>query len=148
MTDDLLLRLPHRPPFRFVDGVSAINDDTVEARWEVRGDEPFFRGHFPGEPIVPGVLVTEAMAQACGLLLVRDAASDNSAHRGLLVQTEIRFRRPVRPPASIVLRAARDGGLGRLHRFGVLASIANDTIAEGTIVLMLADGGPARSHPS
>ncbi|MDZ4753291.1 MAG: 3-hydroxyacyl-[acyl-carrier-protein] dehydratase FabZ [Phycisphaerae bacterium] len=148
MNDELLVRLPHKPPFRFVDSVNAIDDDTVEARWEVCGDEPFFSGHFPGEPIVPGVLITEALAQACGLLLVRDAASHTDAHRGLLVQTEIRFRHPVRPPASIVLRAVRDGGLGRLHRFEVLARIANDTIAEGTIVLMLADDGLPRVPPA
>ena len=62
---ELVGLLPHRPPFRFVDAVDACDPGTsVTARWRTTGEEPWFAGHFPGNPVVPGVLQLEALAQA------------------------------------------------------------------------------------
>ena len=73
LTDDLLSGLPHRPPFRFVDRVDRCDPGrSVTARWRITGDEPWLAGHFPGNPIVPGVLQLEALAQAGAIAVLAD----------------------------------------------------------------------------
>lgn len=129
----LIDRLPHRPPFRFVTELRCVDPSAFEAVWSVSGDEDFFRGHFPGEPIVPGVLVTEALAQTAGLHLL--SREGGGSHGGMLVQSEVRFRKPVHPPAMISLRVTDDGSLGSLHRFEVRAFVRETLVADGTIVL-------------
>jgi 3-hydroxyacyl-[acyl-carrier-protein] dehydratase len=70
----LLARIPQQPPFRFVDEILAVDDEHIEARYRWREDADFYRGHFPGNPVTPGVLLVESMAQAgvvaLGLYLV------------------------------------------------------------------------------
>ncbi len=130
---DFIAHLPHRAPFLFVTEIISHASGRFEAVWRVNGSEDFFRGHFPSDPVVPGVLITEALAQACGLAMI--ACDDERFKGGMLAQSEMRFRHPVRPPASITLLACEDGGMGRLRRFAVTASLANVVVAEGTIVL-------------
>jgi 3-hydroxyacyl-[acyl-carrier-protein] dehydratase len=129
----LIDRLPHRPPFRFVTELRCVDPSAFEAVWSVSGEEDFFRGHFPGEPIVPGVLITEALAQTAGLHLL--SREGGGSHGGMLVQSEVRFRKPVHPPAVISLRVTDDGSLGSLHRFEVRAFVRETLVADGTIVL-------------
>lgn len=129
----LIDRLPHRPPFRFVTELRCVDPSAFEAVWSVSGDEDFFRGHFPGEPIVPGVLIAEALAQTAGLHLL--SREGGGSHGGMLVQSEVRFRKPVHPPAMISLRVTDDGSLGSLHRFEVRAFVRETLVADGTIVL-------------
>ena len=129
----LIDRLPHRPPFRFVTELRCVDLSAFEAVWSVSGDEDFFRGHFPGEPIVPGVLITEALAQTAGLHLL--SREGGGSHGGMLVQSDVRFRKPVHPPAMISLRVTDDGSLGSLHRFEVRAFVRETLVADGTIVL-------------
>jgi 3-hydroxyacyl-[acyl-carrier-protein] dehydratase len=129
----LIDRLPHRPPFRFVTELRCVDPSAFEAVWSVSGEEDFFRGHFPGEPIVPGVLITEALAQTAGLHLL--SREGGGSHGGMLVQSEVRFRKPVHPPAMISLRVTDDGSLGSLHRFEVRAFVRETLVADGTIVL-------------
>ena len=129
----LIDRLPHRPPFRFVTELRCVDPSAFEAVWSVSGDEDFFRGHFPGEPIVPGVLITEALAQTAGLHLL--SREGGGSHGGMLVQSEVRFRKPVHPPAMISLCVTDDGSLGSLHRFEVRAFVRETLVADGTIVL-------------
>jgi 3-hydroxyacyl-[acyl-carrier-protein] dehydratase len=61
---ELLARIPQQPPFRFVDEIVSVDDDAIEARYRWRPDADFYRGHFPGNPVTPGVLLIESMAQA------------------------------------------------------------------------------------
>lgn len=148
----LLERLPHRVPFLFVTEVSGFEAAPARegawprftARWSVRGDEDFLRGHFPGDPIVPGVLVTESLAQTAGLALIARFAETEGSKAGLvgyLVQTDIRFRRPVRPPASIELAVAHEGIVGSLVRFAVEARHQGKLVAEGTLALAVPSTG-------
>jgi 3-hydroxyacyl-[acyl-carrier-protein] dehydratase len=139
--DPTIARLPHRPPFLFVDEVVANEGGTSHCAWQVRGDEAFLRGHFPGRPLVPGVLITEALAQAAGIAVVgvRTAATGG----GMLVQADVRFRKPVVPPARIELHATEAGGLGTLTRFTVAAKVDGTVVADGTLVLAILEDGSA-----
>jgi 3-hydroxyacyl-[acyl-carrier-protein] dehydratase len=114
----LIALLPHRPPFLFVDAVDACEAGvTVRARYRVTGSEPFLAGHFPGNPIFPGVLQLEALAQAGAIAVLADArfAGKLPLFGGV---EEVRFRRLVRPGDVVDLavdieRLSARGGWGR-----------------------------------
>jgi 3-hydroxyacyl-[acyl-carrier-protein] dehydratase len=90
--------LPHRFPFLLVDRVVELGDDKIVAIKNVTINEPFFEGHFPGAPVMPGVLQVEAMAQAGGLLGARLVAFDPAVHVMLFMAIDqVKFRRPVVP---------------------------------------------------
>jgi 3-hydroxyacyl-[acyl-carrier-protein] dehydratase len=127
-------RLPHRPPFRFVSRV----DELAPARagrgvWEVTGREEFFRGHFPGEPVIPGVLLAEALAQLAGLVGGGEAEGAGSAVR--LAQVDVKFPAPAHPPASIALAANFVRTLGPLRLYDVEARWAGVVVAAGRVTL-------------
>ena len=94
--------IPHRPPFLLVDRLSVVGGDEIVGHKRFDPDEPFFAGHFPGFPVVPGVLLVECMAQCggAGVAAARDSESNNGQvpERAFLASVEqAKFRRPVRP---------------------------------------------------
>jgi 3-hydroxyacyl-[acyl-carrier-protein] dehydratase len=102
-SDALVAMLPQKPPFRFVDAVDAIEFAvSIAARYHVTGAEDFLQGHFPGNPILPGVIQLEALAQAGALTLLGD-----ERYLGRLALfggvDKVRFRRVVRPGDELVL---------------------------------------------
>jgi 3-hydroxyacyl-[acyl-carrier-protein] dehydratase len=125
--------LPHRAPFVFVrkiitrePGVSA------ECETEFSRDDPMFVGHFPGDPLVPGVILTEALAQTAGIA----AHDENSTTRFLLSAIrQMKFLRPVLPEQKIILRARKLAEVDQLLQFEVEALIDNERIAAGQLVL-------------
>jgi 3-hydroxyacyl-[acyl-carrier-protein] dehydratase len=131
-------RLPHRDPFRFVSRVTSMKaGESVEAVWSLTGREPFFTGHFPGKPIVPGVLIAEALAQAAGLAVPATGGPMN----GVLAHIDVRFEQPVAPPTEIVLRAKLTRTMGTLVQFDVEASANAKVLARGSLALSVT---PAR----
>ena len=96
------------------------------------GDEPFLRGHFPGNPLVPGVLVAEALAQIAGL-----AAAEGDARGAVLAAVDVKFERPVPPPADVALEAAVRTATGQLRLCDVTARVGGQVVASGTIALNL-----------
>jgi 3-hydroxyacyl-[acyl-carrier-protein] dehydratase len=131
-----LARLPHREPFRFITRLVALEPGRAgEAVWSVRGGEGFFEGHFPGDPIVPGVLICEALAQLSGLV----GLHGSGAVAGRLAHTDVRFDGSVRPPAEIILRAAQIRALGQLRQFEVMALVGEEVVARGQLTLAAVD---------
>jgi 3-hydroxyacyl-[acyl-carrier-protein] dehydratase len=95
--------LPHRPPFLFVDRVIAHEGDELVAEWDVPRDLPAFTGHFPGEPVLPGVLISEFTFQA-GAILIYATSQEDKASAGIPVLTRIqdaRFKKIVRPGETL-----------------------------------------------
>lgn len=135
-TDPVALGLPHRDPFVFIDQVTAQTPgESAEAVKTFPPDEPFFRGHFPGDPLVPGVILAEALAQTAGIA----AGQPGKAFR-LSAIKGMKFVAPVRPGEEIALQARKTAAVGGLSQFEVRAQVAGRTVAEGIVVL---SDGPA-----
>ncbi len=96
--------LPHRFPFLLVDRVIELTDDKIVALKNVTVNEPFFQGHFPGMPVMPGVLQVEAMAQAGGLLGARIVEFHPTTHVMLFMAIDqVKFRKPVVPGDQLMI---------------------------------------------
>jgi 3-hydroxyacyl-[acyl-carrier-protein] dehydratase len=141
---DYLSRLPHRPPFRFVTRVTQVREGhSAEGIWSLTGAEPFFVGHFPHRPIVPGVLIAEALGQLASLAGPPVSTAADSAEQGMLAHVDVRFDKPVTPPADLLLKATFLRAVGALHQFEVQASVATETVARGTITLHRTTANPS-----
>jgi 3-hydroxyacyl-[acyl-carrier-protein] dehydratase len=131
--------LPHRPPFVFVRELIRCDPGIfAEAATSFAADDPIFAGHFPDNPLVPGVILTEALAQTAGIAA---ASGYPEASKPLFLLSAIRgmkFLRAVRPGEQVVLRAERVAQVGDLLQFKVDASVSGAPVAEGQLVLSLA----------
>jgi UDP-3-O-[3-hydroxymyristoyl] N-acetylglucosamine deacetylase/3-hydroxyacyl-[acyl-carrier-protein] dehydratase len=100
--NDILNILPHRPPFLFVDKILEMGEDSILGVKNVTMNEPFFVGHFPGDPVMPGVIQIEAMAQTSGILLLT-AVPDPENYMTLFLKIEdAKFRKRVEPGDTLV----------------------------------------------
>jgi len=145
---DLLELLPHRPPFLFVDRVTQLEPGKrILAERLLRPDEPQFAGHFPGRPIMPGVLIAEALAQTSGLLLglTEKLAALGPPQRPamyFLAADQMKYKQPALPGLTLELRAEADGDFAGLFRFKVEATAGRKLIALGSLTLALVEGPP------
>ena len=131
--DPIAHGLPHREPFIFIDCVrETAPDGTAVCSKTFSGDEPFFRGHFPGDPLVPGVILAEALAQTAGIAAGRGSAGKSYRLSAIKL---MKFLRPVRPGDEILLTAVKSAAVGNLLQFQVRATVSGETAAEGVIVL-------------
>ncbi|MFA9477682.1 phosphopantetheine-binding protein [Phycisphaerales bacterium AB-hyl4] len=128
-----LAGLPHGEPFRFVSRLTELTPmEQGQGEWQLTGDESFFAGHFPQRPIVPGVLISEALAQLSGLVGVE---ADGEARDGQLAHVDVRFRRAVAPPATLVLHSRLTGTVDPMQHFEVRAEVDGEVVAEGRVAL-------------
>ncbi|MBT3194166.1 MAG: 3-hydroxyacyl-ACP dehydratase FabZ [Verrucomicrobia bacterium] len=141
--DEILEHLPHRPPFLFVDRVLSVEPfKRIVAERTLRSDEPHFEGHFPGRPIMPGVLITDALAQVSGLLIGLSAKLTESEAPGSLFflgAANVKYPGTALPGDTLTMRAYSDGSVGRLYRFTVEASVGRKTVAKGSLTLAMAE---------
>lgn len=102
--EQILGLLPHRYPFLMIDRVLEVSDDKVIALKNVSFNEPFFQGHFPGVPVMPGVLQIEAMAQAGGILASRAITFDPTTHVMMFMAIDdVKFRKAVVPGDQLII---------------------------------------------
>ena len=142
----ILSILPHRAPFLFVDRVTRlVPSQSIVAERDLRENEPHFAGHFPGRPIMPGVLIAEALAQTSGLLLGLSRHSecgtkpvDNPMF--FLAANSIKFVSPAVPGETLTLRAQTDKSFGTLFKFNVEAAVGRRLVASGSLTLSLVSG--------
>jgi 3-hydroxyacyl-[acyl-carrier-protein] dehydratase len=134
--------LPHRPPFLLVDRVVALEPGKSLVAWKsVTMNEPFFVGHFPGLPVMPGVLQLEALAQACALLACKSMTPDEvrSKVTYLMGIDGARFRRPVVPGDRLELYVEVERRKGPVWRMKGVAKVDGQVASEGDFMAMLAD---------
>ncbi len=132
MEDLESLGLPHREPFLFVDEVLTAAGGEAQCLKVFSSSDPMFRGHFPGNPIVPGVILAEALAQTAGI-----AGAWGSGDRCFLLSAirNMKFPAAARPRERIILNARKTGEIGGLWMFDVRAEVEGTVVAVGQIVL-------------
>jgi 3-hydroxyacyl-[acyl-carrier-protein] dehydratase len=137
----ILKLLPHRYPFLLVDKIIDMDGDhSAVGVKNVTINEPYFQGHFPNFPVMPGVLLIEGMAQTAGALCV---ASLNEVYEPQLVYfmaiDRARFRRPVLPGDTVYYHMTKRRSRGRVWRFGGQAKVDGQLVAEAEISAMIVD---------
>lgn len=136
--NEILKRLPHRYPFLLVDRVLECHPgESIRALKNVTYNEPFFPGHFPGRPLMPGVMIIEALAQAAGILCFASAnVVPNDQTRFYFVGIDkARFRKPVEPGDQLVLTAQVERALKGIWKFSTVALVDGGEVAHAEMMV-------------
>jgi 3-hydroxyacyl-[acyl-carrier-protein] dehydratase len=138
---EILKLLPHRYPFLLVDRIIEIDrDNSAIGIKNVTANEPHFTGHFPEQPIMPGVLIVEAMAQTAGAICVRnEGTSDNLVY--FMTIDNARFRKPVVPGDRLELHVTKVKHRGTIWKFHCDAKVDGQLVAEADIGAMIVNKG-------
>ncbi len=130
-------QLPHRYPFLLVDKViECIPGESLVALKNVTVNEPYFAGHFPQRPVMPGVIILEAMAQATGLLAFETAnrsAQDDTLYY-LVAIDKARFKRPVEPGDQLIMTATLVRSIKSIWKFSVRAEVGGKVVARADMM--------------
>jgi UDP-3-O-[3-hydroxymyristoyl] N-acetylglucosamine deacetylase/3-hydroxyacyl-[acyl-carrier-protein] dehydratase len=139
--NEILKIMPHRYPFLLVDRIIKLEKDFVVGIKNVTISEPFFLGHFPEKPVMPGVLIIEAMAQVGGFLLLNRVKDTENKLLFFMMIDKVKFRKPVRPGdqlrSEITMKRFRD----KICVIQGKAFVEDEVVAEGEFTAMIIDKG-------
>lgn len=136
--NEIMKLLPHRYPFLLVDKVLKVEANKITALKNVTINEPFFEGHYPGFPIMPGVLQLEAMAQVGGLLMLKH----NDGTRKLayfMAADEVKWRKPVLPGDTLIIEVELMKSRGKICRAKGVCKVGDDLVSEAEVTFMIRD---------
>ncbi len=137
---EIMKMLPHGYPFLLVDRVlDVVADKRIKTLKNISYNEPFFRGHFPGNPVLPGVLMIEALAQTAGLLALYSTGQKyHQGSRMFLTGVDgVRFKRQVIPGDSLIMEVEEDRCRGAHHIFSGQATVAGELATSATLRLIV-----------
>lgn len=133
--------IPHRYPFLMIDRIIdfKLGEFAIGLK-NVTINEPFFTGHFPGKPVMPGVLIIEAMAQTAAILVVNTLGKDAEGKLVYFMSIdEAKFRRPVGPGDALHVRVDKQQSRRNVWKFSCVATVENVKVAEAVICAMIVD---------
>ena len=133
--------IPHRYPFLLIDGIQTLTpDESATGIKNVSVNEPFFEGHFPDRPVMPGVLIIESMAQTAGCLVVASLGKESEGKLVYFMTIEnARFRKPVVPGDRLVINVQKLRSSGSVFKFSGKAFVGEVLAAEATFSAMIVD---------
>jgi 3-hydroxyacyl-[acyl-carrier-protein] dehydratase len=137
--DEVMRRLPHRYPLLLVDRVlECAAGERIVALKNVTANEEFFSGHFPGRPVMPGVMILEALAQAAGILTFVTAGiyPDESVRFYFAGIDKARFRRPIVPGDQLVLKATLERRIRTIWKYSTVAEVEGEQAASAEMMVM------------
>lgn len=138
--DEIVELLPHRYPFLLVDRVSVIREGEEGIGIKnISMNEPFFPGHFPHHPVMPGVLIVEAMGQAAAVLVMSSFPKGVKKLVYFMGIESAKFRKPVRPGDQLIMHISREKGRGNVFRFRGEATVDGNLHAEALFTAMIFD---------
>ena len=136
-SDQIMQILPHRYPFLMVDRVTRIDGNQITAEKNVTINEPYFQGHFPGHPIMPGVLQLEAMAQVAGILTLKQA--DNAGKIAYFMAADkVKWRKPVKPGDVLQIDIELLRARGKVAKAKGVCTVRGEVVSEAEITFTLA----------
>jgi len=130
--------LPHRYPFLMVDRVTKIEGNKITAVKNVSVNEPYFQGHFPNHPIMPGVLQLEAMAQVAGILTLKQAENFGKLAY-FMAADNVKWRKPVRPGDTLVIEVELTKTRGKIGKAKGVCRVNGEEVSEAEVTFMLVD---------
>jgi UDP-3-O-[3-hydroxymyristoyl] N-acetylglucosamine deacetylase / 3-hydroxyacyl-[acyl-carrier-protein] dehydratase len=136
--DELMKVLPHRYPFLMVDRILKIEGNRIVGIKNVSFNEPYFQGHFPGHPIMPGVLQLEAMAQVAGVLLIKIAESEQQLAY-FMAANDVKWRKPVRPGDTLIIDIELTKARGKIGKAKGICKVGGEIVSEAEVTFMLLD---------
>jgi 3-hydroxyacyl-[acyl-carrier-protein] dehydratase len=137
--DEVMRRLPHRYPMLYVDRVlECVAGERIVALKNVTANEQYFVGHFPGRPVMPGVIMLEALAQTAGILTFVTAGiyPDESVKFYFAGIDKVRFRRPVVPGDQLVLSATLERRIRTIWKYATVATVAGEEACTAELMVM------------